>query len=100
LQYLVFEALWRNKRFRLFDFTEGEGAHKEFFSTGSVLCADAYYLRFSLRNLILVGTHSSLVTLSRSAAVAVEKLALKARMKKWLRRRSTLVRVPVEELSR
>ena len=51
LQYVAFERLFAEGRFRLFDFTEGEGAHKALFSTGSARCADIYYFRKTSRNL-------------------------------------------------
>jgi hypothetical protein len=38
-------------RFRLFDFTEGEGQHKQLFSTGSVECVDLLLLRRTPANL-------------------------------------------------
>jgi CelD/BcsL family acetyltransferase involved in cellulose biosynthesis len=86
LQYLVLERLFSEGKFRMFDFTEGEGAHKEFFSTGSTWCADVYFLRHTLRNLLLLRLHSGLRSLSGMAVRALEKLGVKSRIKKLIRK--------------
>ena len=54
LQYMVLERLFDESKFRLLDFTEGEGPHNEFFSTESTLCADIYYFRRTFRNFLLL----------------------------------------------
>jgi len=88
LQYLVLERLFAEGRFRILDFTEGEGPHKEFFATGSQLCADLYYFRRTPWNLALVYAHSGLHGLSRRAVSLLSRLGVKDRLKKWLRARS------------
>ena len=88
LQYIVLERLFAEGRFRLFDFTEGEGPHKEFFATGSTRCADVYYFRRTFRNLFLLGLHAGLDALSRAGVGALDALGLKARLKKLLRSRA------------
>src|SRR4029077_2831682 len=40
LQILALEALFAEQQFMTFDFTEGEGPHKERLSTGLSLCGD------------------------------------------------------------
>jgi CelD/BcsL family acetyltransferase involved in cellulose biosynthesis len=42
--------LFAEQRFRLFDFTEGEGQHKRAFATGGTECADVLLLRPTLAN--------------------------------------------------
>jgi hypothetical protein len=85
LQYVVLERLFAEGKFRMFDFTEGQGPHKEFFSTGSTLCADIYYLRPTHRNLMLLKLHSHLSTLSGMTVRALDRIGLKARIKKLIR---------------
>jgi hypothetical protein len=85
LQYVVLESLFAEGRFRMFDFTEGEGAHKEFFATASVRCADIYFFRRAWRNLLLLGLHYGLSSLSDTTVKALHLLGLKARLKRFFR---------------
>ncbi|HKX27552.1 MAG TPA: GNAT family N-acetyltransferase [Blastocatellia bacterium] len=85
LQYVVLERLFSEGKYRMFDFTEGEGQHKEFFSTGSIQCADIYYLRPTLRNLLLLRVHSGLKTFSSSTVKFLDRFGLKAKIKKLIR---------------
>jgi CelD/BcsL family acetyltransferase involved in cellulose biosynthesis len=50
LQFEAMRALMEEGRFRLFDFTEGEGQHKRLFGTGAVECVDLLLLRPTLAN--------------------------------------------------
>jgi CelD/BcsL family acetyltransferase involved in cellulose biosynthesis len=52
LQYEAMRQLMGEGRFRLFDFTEGEGQHKRFFSTGDVECLDLLLLKPTAANLL------------------------------------------------
>jgi CelD/BcsL family acetyltransferase involved in cellulose biosynthesis len=52
LQYEAMRALMEEGRFRLFDFTEGEGQHKRLFSTGEVECVDLLLLKPTPANLL------------------------------------------------
>jgi Protein involved in cellulose biosynthesis (CelD) len=88
LQQLALERLFAEAKFKMFDFTEGEGAHKEFFATGSNLCADIYYFRRTPRNLGLLGIHAGLATISNRAVAALERLGLKKRIKALIRARA------------
>lgn len=85
LQYLTLEKLFAEQRFELFDFTEGEGQHKAFFATDHALCADVYFFKRSLRNTILVMLHAASDSFSSSAVLILDKLGLKARIKKLMR---------------
>ncbi len=87
LQWLALESLFEEGRFRLFDFTEGEGAHKEFFATGSRRCANIYFFRRSLRNFCLVWLHAGLECLTAGTARVLDRLGLKSRIKRFLRSR-------------
>jgi CelD/BcsL family acetyltransferase involved in cellulose biosynthesis len=52
LQFEAMRELMEEGRFRLFDFTEGEGQHKRLFSTGEVECVDLLLLRRTPANLL------------------------------------------------
>lgn len=52
LQAEAMRQLMAEGRFRLFDFTEGEGQHKRLFATGEVECVDILLLRPTLANLL------------------------------------------------
>jgi CelD/BcsL family acetyltransferase involved in cellulose biosynthesis len=52
LQYEAMRHLMEEGRFRLFDFTEGEGQHKRLFSTGEVECVDLLLLKPTPANLL------------------------------------------------
>jgi CelD/BcsL family acetyltransferase involved in cellulose biosynthesis len=52
LQFEAMRQLMGEGRFRLFDFTEGEGQHKRLFSTGEVECADLLLLKATPANLL------------------------------------------------
>jgi len=87
LQHLALEQLFMEPDLRMFDFTEGEGQHKSFFATHSALCADIYYLRRSLRNRGLVRLHAVLEAFSRALVRQLDRLGLKERIKRLIRRR-------------
>ncbi len=53
LQLEAMRDLMAESRFRLFDFTEGEGQHKRLFSTGSIDCVDLLLLRPTLANRLI-----------------------------------------------
>ncbi|WP_374408409.1 GNAT family N-acetyltransferase [Pelagerythrobacter sp.] len=55
LQLAALETLYAERRFRFFDFTEGEGAHKALFGTASVEAASFFLLRGRAANRLLVG---------------------------------------------
>jgi hypothetical protein len=88
LQFLVLESLFAEGRFQTFDFTEGEGAHKEFFANRSVLCADIFYFRKALRNFLIVSLHAGLNAAAHGSARLLDRLGLKARIKKLIRLKS------------
>lgn len=87
LQYLVFQSLFAEKRFRAFDFTEGQGEHKRFFATHETACADICYFPASFASRSWVGLHCGLDSASALAGRALAKVGLKARLKRFWRRR-------------
>jgi hypothetical protein len=89
LLYLVLERLFAEGRHRAFDFTEGEGPHKEFFANQNVFCADIYYFRDTVRHWLLVTAHTGLYVGSRTLARTLGRAGLKDRIKKLVRARSS-----------
>lgn len=85
LQYYALQCLFVADHIKIFDFTEGEGAHKAFFATHAQQCADIYYFKRTLRNLSYVLLHMSVDAISRAIVVLLDKLKLKAYIKKMLR---------------
>jgi len=55
LQMEVLERLFGEARYRYFDFTEGEGTHKQMFGTASTAACSFFLLRPSITNYLLVG---------------------------------------------
>ena len=84
LQMLALEALF-GEQFNLFDFTEGEGQHKEVFSTGSRLCGDFYVVRRRLAPLSIVALHHGMNRASAAAGATLDHLHLKSRLRRRIR---------------
>ncbi|MGG7054713.1 GNAT family N-acetyltransferase [Nitrosomonas sp. ANs5] len=85
LQYFALQSLFAADDVKIFDFTEGEGAHKAFFATHAQYCADIYYFRRNLRNLASVLLHAGIGAASSGIVRLLDKLRLKAYIKKMLR---------------
>jgi len=85
LQWLVLQQLFANSSFHLFDFTTGEGPHKKFFSTGSQLCADVYFLKRTLKSSLIIYTRVGLDSISRLTVSVLESIGLKSHIKKLIR---------------
>ena len=83
LQMAALENLFAEKRFAFFDFTEGEGAHKALFGTGSIRCASYIMLRPSGSNRALL---RSLEMFDRGVA-ATRNLASRFGLDAAIRRR-------------
>ncbi len=86
LQYLAFESAFGEKRFRAFDFTEGQGEHKRFFGTHETACADICYFPDSAASRFWIALHRGFDRGSVAAAALLEKAGLKSRLKRFLRR--------------
>ena len=85
LQWLALESLFSEKRFRYFDFTEGESEHKRLFSTGHFDCANVALLRPTLANRLLVHSHLCFVRAIQALGAWLETHDLKRRIRAWLR---------------
>ncbi len=85
LQFLILEDLFAERRFTMFDFTEGEGAHKMLFGTHSRACMDLYILRGNLGALGPAFVQTAIERSADTLAQCLEKLGAKRRLKSLLR---------------
>jgi Acetyltransferase (GNAT) domain len=88
LQYFILEKTFNERKMKLFDFTEGEGPHKSFFGTDSMLCGNIYLLRWTPLNLLYVLLHILTDELSVASGKALDVLNLRRIVKKFLRTRT------------
>lgn len=84
LQFEAMRQLMQEARFRLFDFTEGEGQHKRQFGTHDIDCLDLLLLRPTLANLAAghcLNTFDGAVAAAKTAVLGLglERLARAAR---------------------
>jgi hypothetical protein len=86
LQYLAFEELFRERRFNIFDFEEGDGQHKRLFSTHEAKCADVYAFAVRPKTVALVLLHASLGSFTRAALTITEHLGMKKKIKAALKK--------------
>jgi CelD/BcsL family acetyltransferase involved in cellulose biosynthesis len=86
LQYLLLEKMFAAGGVDIFDFTEGEGAQKQFFATDHRLCAKTYVLRSGPVNWAAIRAHHFLDVASSRVGLLLDRWGLKARLKKFLRR--------------
>jgi hypothetical protein len=56
LQMEALRRLFAEQRYRYFDFTEGEGAHKQMFGTASIAACSFFLLRPTIINRLLIGS--------------------------------------------
>lgn len=85
LQMAALESLFAEQRFRYFDFTEGEGAHKALFGTDSVECASFLMLRPSLSNRTLLASLTAFDSTVAGAKSLAGKTGLEAGIRRLLR---------------
>lgn len=86
LQWLALDALFFENRFRAFDFTDGDSDHKKFFSTHQVLCKQQLLLVPNLRNRCLIKLQMGINWISSLITETLEKLGLKQKIKRLIRR--------------
>ncbi|MBA4045943.1 MAG: GNAT family N-acetyltransferase [Erythrobacter sp.] len=77
LQIEALERLFAEQRFRWFDFTEGDGAHKALFGTHSIACSSLMLLEPTLANRTLLGARSGFdASVAQAKALAERSGAL------------------------
>jgi CelD/BcsL family acetyltransferase involved in cellulose biosynthesis len=86
LQFLILRSLFADPECSIFDFTEGEGAQKQFFGTASRRCAKSYFLRRSLKNVCLVRLHHGLNKFVEGIGALLDRFEIKARVRALIRR--------------
>lgn len=86
LQWLAFESLTAEGRFRYFDFTEGDGQHKAAFATGRLECADILILPRTFSNRCLIAFHKGFHSAIERVADWSEKFGLRHKVRRFLRR--------------
>ena len=85
LQIAAMERLFAENRFRYFDFTEGDGAHKAQFGTDLVECASFLLLRPTLANRILLTTLSGFDRTIAAAKALARRAGAEAKLRKLTR---------------
>lgn len=86
LQWLALEQIFAEDCFRCFDFTEGQSDHKLLFSTHQRQCANVFFLRPGLRNLLLLRAHLLTDRLSAAIGGMLDRWGLKAKVRRLMRR--------------
>jgi CelD/BcsL family acetyltransferase involved in cellulose biosynthesis len=85
LHWLALEQLFAEGCFKYFDFTEGQSDHKRLFSTHQQRCADVFLVKPTLRNTIIIFSHMIVGKLSNFIGNLLDRLGLKAKIRKTLR---------------
>lgn len=85
LQWLALEQLFGERRFRYFDFTEGESEHKKLFATHQLQCANLYFIRGSWRNVCIIFSHRLVNRGTELLGQLLERYQLKSRVRRWMR---------------
>ena len=77
LQMDALERLFAEARYRWFDFTEGDGAHKEMFGTHAAACSSLVLLEPTLANRTLLGARDAFdASVSQAKALATRSGAI------------------------
>jgi CelD/BcsL family acetyltransferase involved in cellulose biosynthesis len=88
LQWMAMQDLCGDPTVTTFDFTEGDGAHKRMFATGSMLVADFLYLKDSMTNRLLVKMHRSCDRAAGLLGDTLDRVGLKPAIRRILRARA------------
>jgi CelD/BcsL family acetyltransferase involved in cellulose biosynthesis len=85
LQWVALENIFAEKRFRIFDYTEGQSEHKRLFGTHSARCANVMFVESSVSAAALIRAHIAMSDLSKHAGDLLDRYGLKSRIKKLIR---------------
>jgi CelD/BcsL family acetyltransferase involved in cellulose biosynthesis len=85
LQWLALEQLFKEDRFRYFDFTEGQSDHKRLFSTHQRFCANVFFVKNTFRNKVVIYSHLLMDRFSYWLGIVLDQMGVKARLKRLLR---------------
>jgi CelD/BcsL family acetyltransferase involved in cellulose biosynthesis len=86
LQYLAIQHLHAEGRFPIYYWGTGHSQTKEIFATNKMLGADIYYFRPTARNRMAVYGHHGMDRFASRAGQTLDRLHLKQRVRRWLRR--------------
>jgi len=86
LQWLALEQLFGEQRFKAFDFTGGDSEHKRFFATHQVPCSLQLILRPTWKHRMLLWVHRTTDVGSVLLVDILDRLGVKRRLKRWVRR--------------
>jgi hypothetical protein len=84
LLFKVLESLFKAGKYKTFDYGEGEGMHKDAFSTHQVQCADLYYFPHRPKALASVAGQAGLLYLRRGMRSAIARTGLAESVKRVL----------------
>ncbi|HSJ77931.1 MAG TPA: GNAT family N-acetyltransferase [Erythrobacter sp.] len=85
LQMDALERLFSEARYRWFDFTEGDGAHKELFGTGHAACSSLVLLKPTLGNRTLLGARAGFDAGAAQAKALAQRSGALGRIRSLLR---------------
>ncbi len=86
LQMAALERLMAEKRYRWFDFTSGDGAHKRLFATGHVACQSFLLLRPDVSNRLMLAALDGFDRLVEAVGDLAKRAGAKSALRKSLRR--------------
>ena len=86
LQMLALKCLFDDPDLKVFDFTEGEGQHKQLFSTSTQNCEDVLILKRGSKTAWIAMLHAGFSTAETWLAKCIERLGLKRSVKLLVRR--------------
>ena len=86
LQWLAIENIFHEKKFKFFDFTEGNSSHKVLFSSHQRLCANVFFVKNTPINSLKIHSHHYTNRFSKWLGDTLDKYGVKAKIKKLLRR--------------
>ncbi len=86
LQLVALERLFDEKRYRYFDFTEGEGPHKALFGTDGVPCVSMVLLRPTLANRALLTALAAFDSTVAGAKTLARRSGVETILRRLLRR--------------
>ena len=86
LHWLAIEDLFAEQRYRLLDFTEGDGEHKRRFGTDHITCANVFCLKKKPSTYFMLHLHAGLDRFAAFSGELLTRLGLRSKIRKWLRR--------------
>lgn len=85
LLYSVLESAFSDSSIVSFDFTEGDGIHKQRFATHETACADIWFFVPTPKNVVTFGVHASFDKIRRLLVSGLEGVGAKDALRKFIR---------------